>query len=243
MSQSEKNQSRILQDHVKKGKVLVPPFVAVLGPWNDVSWHYEILPEVIWIGLLHKMYGEQEGTNLALDLAQSLVTEGTRASVGFDSEIANVEPLIKERAKGKLIEKGVLYDIARATSPLTRYAPTTGLQFIAENSECLCKESDREAVKNVVQELLKKESRFTVMVQATIVYIAFVLDRLKTIEGLALARFPEIDGYPETEISMRIASSIRCSLMMLFGGHDQSAKNEWARCFWNQGIRNEVCKI
>lgn len=243
MSQSEKNQNRVLQDHVKKGKVLVPPFVAALGPWNDVSWHYEILPEVIWIGLLHKVYGEQEGTNLALTLAQSLVAEGSRPSVGFDSEIANIDVIIKERSKSQLLDKGVLYDIARATSPLTRYAPTTGLRFIAEDAECPCKESDREVIKNVVQELLLKESRFTVMVQATIVYIAFVLDRLKTLEGLALARFPEIDGYPETEISMRIASSVRCSLMMLFGGRDQSAKNEWARFFWNQGIQNEACKI
>lgn len=237
------NPNRVLQDHVKKGKVFTPPFLAAFAPYNDVSWHHEILPEVIWIGLLHSRFGENNGTAMALAFAQGLVAEGCGTMVGFDSEIASSDPIAKANAKAELMNKGMFDDILDATKPLIRYAPQTGLSSLDACANESCDDSDREAVKKVVQQLFDKESRYTVMVQATVVYIAFVLDRLKTAEGLALARFPEIADYPETEISLKIASAVRTSLMMLFSSRDENAKKDWANNFWNQGIQSEPCSI
>ena len=41
----------MLESHKRIGKRLVPP-LSEIGPWKEVSWVDEVLPELLWIGLL-----------------------------------------------------------------------------------------------------------------------------------------------------------------------------------------------
>jgi hypothetical protein len=77
------------------------------------------------------------------------------------------------------------------------------------------------------------------MTQATVVYIAFVLNRLKVRAGLALSHFPEIEKYPSTELSRRVASAVRCVMLDFFG--ESSTTATWPTEFWNQGQELEPC--
>ena len=47
---------------------------------------------------------------------------------------------------------------------------------------------------------------------ASIIYNQFDIGRLKVNSDMPLAKFPEVQHYPNTEISKRIASSIRASV-------------------------------
>ena len=55
------------------------------------------------------------------------------------------------------------------------------------------------------------------MVQATVVWLAFDAGALKARKGLSLAQLPEIEHYPDTELSKRVGGAIRSSLNMFFG--------------------------
>ncbi len=82
------------------------------------------------------------------------------------------------------------------------------------------------------------------MVQATVVWLAFDAGLLKVHEGLALAQFPKIEEYPNTEISKKVGASIRGTLNMLFGkDHLLSNAGKWSRYFWNRGLALAPCEV
>jgi hypothetical protein len=70
--------TQVLADHEKRGKRLVPPLIAGVGPISYVPWVNKIIPEVIWIALLHYSLGEIEGTSTALDLARAAEKSATQ---------------------------------------------------------------------------------------------------------------------------------------------------------------------
>jgi hypothetical protein len=69
MTKSHEQKKSVLADHKKEGQKLIPPYVAIHGQPNHINWVDTIIPEVIWIGLLHRKFGQKEGITLALDLA------------------------------------------------------------------------------------------------------------------------------------------------------------------------------
>ena len=82
------------------------------------------------------------------------------------------------------------------------------------------------------------------MVQATAIWLAFDADVLKVNEGLALASFPEIERYPETELSKKVGSSVRATLNMLIGSeYNHSNEYNWPIYFWNRGLVIDECEF
>jgi hypothetical protein len=90
-------------------------------------------------------------------------------------------------------------------------------------------------MKEIVRVLLDKYDRETVFTQATCIWLAFDSGKLKVQKGLALAQFPEIQDYPKTELSLKIASSIRSGINMFFADGTYSSAF-WPAYFWNRGI-------
>jgi hypothetical protein len=81
------------------------------------------------------------------------------------------------------------------------------------------------------------------MVQATAIWLAFDADILKVNSDLSLARFPEIEHYPDTEISQRIGASIRSGLNIFFGSQIHYSDAPWPSYFWNRGFAIEPCEL
>jgi hypothetical protein len=59
-----KNRRRVLSDHKQRGKILVSPFTDILGPLHEVSWIKTILPELLWIALIHNLHGDRRAVEL-----------------------------------------------------------------------------------------------------------------------------------------------------------------------------------
>ena len=79
------------------------------------------------------------------------------------------------------------------------------------------------------------------MVQATAIWLAFDSGALKVFKGLALANFPEIEKYPNTELSEKVAASIRSSIYMFFSEPHYRASSNWPKYFWNRGLDIDGC--
>lgn len=44
----------------------------MLGPLNSVKWIDDLLPEMLWLGMLNEDHGHREGTRLAKELATAV---------------------------------------------------------------------------------------------------------------------------------------------------------------------------
>lgn len=250
MDTPEKSQRRtrtkrkpVLADHKRKGAKLIPPYVALLGRPENVSWASTIVPEVIWIATLHHMFGNAAGTELALNLARSATERAPRADHRFfaaASDFTDLSAQEKDAIRTHMSASDQLPRLQRAFASVYRYYPMFPLAFLCADTTT-DGEVDLDTFKQILRALFDKELPGTVFVASTVVYLAFVLDRLKVVEGLALAKFPEVERYPHTELSRRIASAVRVAVLSFFGPSQHKTPAAWPVQFWNRGIEIDHC--
>lgn len=238
---------KILQDHKRHGKVFIPPFQHMLGPLNEVSWVKTIMPELLWIALIQDYHGLREGV--------ALITRFTRSARKCSSEknnifatVTNFGELKKDEMscfQSELSAQRDLFEIQKALFPLISLYPECPLNFLysGKPSSTVEKKTHLERLKNVVGAMYDKAARDTIMVQATAIWLAFDSGVLKVFEGLALAKFPEIEKYPHTVLSEKVAASIRSSIYMLFTEHRYSDLTSWPKYFWNRGLALDQCSF
>ena len=78
------------------------------------------------------------------------------------------------------------------------------------------------------------------MVQATAIWLGFDADVIRVAKETIISQFPEIEYYPDTELSRKVGSSIRAMVNMLFGPQVHIPTN-WPDYFWNRGIAIDPC--
>ena len=131
-----------------------------------------------------------------------------------------------------------------ALKPLAACYPAHPLNLLLDGDLPKAQPAMLAYVKTMVAALFERSSRLATMVQASALWLAFDADRLKVAPDLSLAQFPKIEDYPITELSQRIAASIRASLNQMFGAQDLMASDgAWPIAFWNRGLVLEPCEI
>lgn len=237
---------KVLQDHKRQGKSFIPPFTHMLGPFHETSWVKTMLPEFLWIALIQDYYGHRKGVTLITSLTQlarkCLLSEKQRifATISSFGELAVDEQLCLQN---KLVASGELFEIQKALFPLVTFYPECPLRFLYSNNQNYTRETEQglERFKTLVEGLYNKTSRDTMMVQATAIWLAFDSGVLKVFKDLALASFPEVEKYPHTELSQKVAASIRASMYMFFTEPHYQVSSNWPQYFWNRGLEIDRC--
>lgn len=237
---------KILQDHKRRGKTFIPPFTHMLGPLHEISWVRTMLPELLWIALIQNYHGLHEGVEIITTLTRIArrcsPSEKGRifATINSFGELKTEE---QSCLQSELATSGELFKIQKALLPLIVFYPECPLRFLYSTKPSLADETDKilERFKTLVGGLYDKTSRDTMMVQATAIWLAFDSGVLKVFKGLALASFPEIEKYPHTELSQKVAASIRTTIHMFFTEPQYPASSNWPRYFWNRGFEIDRC--
>lgn len=237
---------KILQDHKRQGKTFIPPFTHMLGPLQEISWVKTMLPELLWIALIQDYYGHPKGVALITSLTRLARKCSPSEKKRIFATISSFREMTTDGRsclQREITASGELFEIQKALIPLIVFYPECPLRFLYSTMPSLADGADQvlESFKILVAGLYDKTSRNTMMVQATAVWLAFDSGTLKVAEGLALASFPEIEKYPHTELSQRVAASIRSSIHMFFAEPHYPASSNWPRYFWNRGFEISRC--
>lgn len=234
----------VLEDHKRIGKRFIPPFLYQIGRLSEVSWVDEIMPELIWIGLLIDRYGYRQGVELGLQLSKSAISAYKSEKCEFFAWLSSFERLSEEQREilvRNLEGLDILSDISDGLRPLLSLYPDCPLCFLADHPMRPA-DNDLDLMKNIVEKLYARRDVFATRVQATAIYFAFVAGCLEVAEGTSLADFPEVEKYPDTEESKRVAASVRASLNFLYGVARDRHSTEWPLIFWNRGLALEGCR-
>ena len=256
MKNKSTTQTKVLSDHRKIGRSFVPPMLQ-LGNIENVSFALQAIPELLWIAILNEHYGWKDGAELSLNLAREAAEatginpeefkkklgkapkEFFAATSAYKSLNANQQKSIVTKLKLSLTWE-IYVD---ALSPLMSLYPEFPLGFIFDKAIIIPQDSDVEIIKSVISPLFDKNSKQAVSMYANAIYIAFATNKLMIVaddkKEMALANFPEIQNYPNTEESKVIAASIRASILSMIGMSDIS--KDWSNYFWNRGLEIEPC--
>ena len=78
----------VLQDHKRKNKRLIPPLLAVMGDKHSpYSWARQLVPELIWIGMLQQGMGIKNITKRISILDGKMQWNDTKLSQGMNVTI------------------------------------------------------------------------------------------------------------------------------------------------------------
>ncbi len=252
MTDPSSNQSRpsdrrrVLADHKNKGKRFIPPMVHKMpAPMVFTSWRRTELPEVVWISLLHRKHGDHRAAELVTALGRCVRMHAKDPSSLIFGAVTHFAPLSDAEwsaVRSDLGENGDLLQIQEAMRPLVTLYPECPLSGLYFKPPAKPEDGDMVTMMRAVAELHDQNLRSTVMVQASFTWLAFDAGVLKVARGLALAEFPKVQDYPDTELSRRIASSIRAGLHGFFNPpHYTERLSPWVHYFWNRGIEISPC--
>ncbi|HCC25071.1 MAG TPA: hypothetical protein DEP85_06150, partial [Holosporales bacterium] len=101
----------------------------------------------------------------------------------------------------------------------------------------------KQEMKEALALIYDKTSRETTFVQANGIYIAFVTGILQVAKGIGLENFPEIEKYPSTVESRKIASFVRASINGFIGMMPCETSSQWQTYFWNRGLEIDKCEV
>lgn len=238
---------QILTDHKKRGKTLVPPFTHMLGPLQEVSWVNTIIPEVSWIGLIQYQHGYRRGVELITSLARtvrSVRSDGSRHIFAAASSYAEVSGPEWVQLRETMAATGDLFQIRESLEPLITLYPECPLGPVFAAPPVTPHENALHRMTSLVSSLFRRADRDPMMVQATVIWLALDAGVLKVQKGLSLEKFPEIERYPDTEISRKVGGVIRASVNMFFGQEQlYSHASPWPRYFWNRGLALTPCEL
>ena len=237
---------RVLADHARVGKRFVPPMMK-LGPHDEVSWGAELVPELIWLGLLNDSLGIKRGAELCLVIARAAAhatnTPSKRHWFAPISAFSLLGTAEQSKVVAALQEHDAIDSVRSALLPLFALYPDCPLGFIQDGAPALLRDDLRATIKGQLRSMSDRSNRPTMMVQANAVYIAFGTDMLKVRSDLALAKFPVMEQYPSTEESKIVGSAVRATVTGMFGHQDRVRSKAWTSYFWNKGFQMEGCEF
>lgn len=237
-----KRQRRVLEDHKQVGKKLIPPFLDAFQNFHEVPHVKLVVPEFIWLAALNNVLGAHEGARLCLEVARPAALCDSQSILATCTSYSKLTPenwsRVVRSVRGLDREK-----VSLALSPIARLYPDFPLRPLVTESDLtkVNDEADLLWIMELLPNLYDKTSVESVGMMANATYIAFVTDKLKASTDTSLAQFPEVEKYPDTEMSVRVAAAIRCFTNSLVGGLSEEAPRHWPRSFWNRGLELSSC--
>ncbi|TPI10547.1 hypothetical protein [Mesorhizobium sp. B4-1-1] len=243
MSGGKRTRTPVLGDHKRIKSKLVTPFNDAFGPMHEVSWVNMMIPELLWIALVQKAWGPRRGVEIITAFTRDVRASDPTRSRTIWAAAGKFAGLPTGVLAGIVEGRPYRNDLCAPLAPLHAHYPEHPMRELTSAvTELPCSE-DLGALKELVAELFDRASTSATMVQATATWLAFDAERLKVSAGLALADFPRIEDYPDTDQSQRIAASIRATLNQMFGEVDLIASGtDWPIVFWNRGLELEPCE-
>jgi hypothetical protein len=235
---TERQRKRLLSDHKKSEKKLVPPITSQFGDRLQLtSWPRTGIAELVWLALLHEQ-DEEFGVRAADKLAKIARSALPTSKMPFCliSHFASVGA-----TEGAVIWAQLPKDdqviLSSALQPLIAGYPTCPLNRVVPSTT---ESPQLERLKRVLDSVFNKTSRESTMALATMLYITVHAGMLFLHPESRLLHMEAIRDYPTTDHSKLMASELRSLTIMGFMP-PQYEEHPWPKEFWNRGLELELC--
>src|SRR5262249_31320485 len=161
--------AKVLSDHKQEGKVLVSPLTQAIGPLREISWIRTILPEIVWIALLHDSFGDRKAVEIITLLARkarSVKPDANSKWLAAASQYSAFSSNELADMRTELREEDILEPLSIALRPLITWYPDCPLSFLADEV-VVRRRGDIARLKEIVSSLYARSSRGPMMAQAT----------------------------------------------------------------------------
>lgn len=245
MSKSGKKhrKKQVLAGHKRIGKRFVPPMMQI--PIRiDTSYVNDMLPELIWIGLINERVGYARGARiiekifLAVDARKEKGQEGNYALISSFKKITDDQKISITDA---IREEGVLDIIQNSIAPLILLYDGCPLNFFGPPANRYSREELISIIKLCVGKTINRYDAPGIVLYGAMLLARLVTKTIKFPADMDLPDFNSVIDSPGSEEAKRAAGFMRANGLAEFGM--LKVGSDWAKYFWGKNFELSPCEF
>lgn len=211
---------------------------------NSISYIDNILPELIWIGLINEKIGYIRGARIlekifgVIDEFKDPEQHGSFALISSFSLLSSDQ---KKQLTDVLEDNGFLNVIKNAVAPLNMLYDNCPLLFFGPPTEKYNTEELVALIKNCVENTIDKYDTPGIVLNGSILLSRLVTKKLHFPTDMDLPDFNAVINSPDSDDAKRAAAFMRSNALMEFGMH--KVDTSWAEYFWNRNFELSPCEL
>jgi hypothetical protein len=233
---------RNLQGYKREGKRFIPPMKQL--PVREQSYVNEMLPELIWLGLIHDRRGYRFGARVL-----ETIVEVTKAWPKHDKPrnyaVQSAYEVLAPEQKTELLEAlttaNVLDDIRYAVAPLVLLYDGFALSFVGPPPTVIPQEVLIQRITDCVRTHLDKFKTPGIVLNGAMLLTRLVGGTIKISGQVELPDLNAVIERPGTDEARKAASFMRANAIGEFGM--LGLPPTWAKHFWNRGAELAPCQL
>lgn len=234
---------KVLEGHKKVGSKFIPPMMQMPN-WREISYINQILPEIIWMGLINDEFGYRDGIALSSNLAKrAFDLKETDKHINF-TLVSNFNSLSAER-KSELVrdlkETSELAKYQDSLLPLIALYEEFPLSFIGMSERIFDKSALIKKIKYCIEKHIDKYETPALIIQANVLYVRGSTGGLHVAPHIEIPDLNTLIEDPESEKAKRTGGFVRISAMQELMPLGETRVGDWAKSFWNQGYKIDKC--
>ena len=233
---------RVLEGHKRIGKRFIPP-MKQLPMSTSTSYVNDMLPELIWIGLINESVGYVPGARILEKIflaTDEIKEEGQHGNFALMSKYTALSSEQKNKLIESLREHGILELIQNAIAPLVLLYDDCPLKFIGPPNNVISNEELVTRIKECVGKVINKYETPGVVLNGAMLLSRLVTGTIKFSADMDLPDFNTVITDPDSDEAKHAAGFMRANSLGEFGMQDIDPA--WAKYFWDRNYELSPCE-
>ena len=230
---------KVLADHKQIGKKFVPP-LKQLPNMRDVSYVNDLLPELIWFGLINERLGYHKGMRLFEEIIKALPTRKARLQYAFASEYKELTSKEMTDMIKRLEYFGKLEIIRECLAPLVMLYDDFPMRFIGKPKKHFSKNELVNLIHSAVKNTINKYDTGGIVLHSAILVCGMLTSTIHFNNKIKLPDINAIVERPDSQGAKQAAAFVRATALAFCTSGELS--NEWAKSFWNKNMTLSKCE-
>lgn len=234
---------RNLKGYKREGKRFIPP-MKQLPMVREQSYVNDMLPELIWLGLIHDRRGYRFGAKVLetiIEVTKAWPKNDKPRNYAVQAAYEVLTPEQKTELLEALTTASVLEDIRYAVAPLVLLYDGFALSFVGPPPTVIPREVLVQRITDCVRKHLDKYETPGIVLNGAMLLTRLVAGTIKIAAHIEIPDLNAVVERPDSDEARKAASFMRANAIGEFGMLELPPT--WAKHFWNRGADLAPCQL
>ena len=236
--------NKILRGHKRLRKKFIPPLLQLPGI-RETSYINQLLPDILWLGLINDAVGYSRGIALALSLASfahKKHEEEKFLNFALSSSFSSLREQERREIREQLARGSDLHLLQTCLAPIIFLFPNCPLSFLGSAEDLPKKQDLISRLKSCIKRHFDKHDLPGLIVQAEVMYIRGMLGGLFFSHETTAPDINALIDEPTSDKAQEASAKVRSFAISEILLADSRDASYWPKIFWNESFKIDECE-